>query len=204
MPAGTAKPETVRLFAALDIPDHVREGLAAWSASELTDPALRPVAAENLHMTLVFLGRIGFGPLAEVVNEVVNLPAQPVRVQFASAVTPKPARRPAIWALEAESPAASQLHAHLSNELSISGLYKPEDRPFWAHLTVARTRTERGKRRPRHVERPPGALPEALAEPFDAVRVSLYRSDLRPDGAKYVSLAKLDLPPSPESLGEER
>jgi len=204
MHAGESKPKTLRLFTALDIPDEIRAGIDAWSARELTDPALRPVAAENLHMTLIFLGRVDFGQVAEVANEVVNLPLQPVRVQFASAVTPKPAHRPAIWALEAEAPAASQLQMHLSNELSISGLCKPEDRPFWAHLTVARTRTERGKRRPRRVERPPGALPEALAEPFDAVRVSLYRSDLRPDGAKYVSLAKLDLPPSPESLGEER
>lgn len=204
MPAREPKPETVRLFVALDIPEHVRAGLEAWSARELTDPSLRPVAAENLHMTLVFLGRIELVQVAEVVNEVVNLPQQPVPIRFARTVTPKPARRPAIWALEAEAPAASQLQAHLSKELSISGLYEPEDRPFWAHLTVARTRTEPGKRRPRWVERPPGVLPRAVSEPFDAVRVSLYRSDLRPDGAKYVSLAKLNLPPSPESLGEER
>ena len=204
MPAGETKPETVRLFVALDIPDDVRAGIAAWSSRELTDPALRPVAAANLHITLAFLGWIDFGQVAEVVNEVVNLPPQPVRVQFARAVAAKPARRPAIWALEAKAPAANELQAQLSRELSISGLYQPEDRPFWAHLTVARTRTERGKRRPLRVERPPGALPETVSEPFDAVRVSLYRSDLRPDGAKYVSLAKLNLQPSPKSPGQER
>ena len=31
----------VRLFAALDVPDEIRSGLAAWGSEELTDPALR-------------------------------------------------------------------------------------------------------------------------------------------------------------------
>ncbi len=45
------------------------------------------------------------------------------------------------------------------------------------------------------VETPPKALPTELLEPFGAVRVTLYRSNLRPSGAEYVSLAELDLPP---------
>ncbi len=49
-----AKPQ--RLFAAFDLPGEVRDGLAAWSERELTDPALRPVRAEALHMTVCFLG----------------------------------------------------------------------------------------------------------------------------------------------------
>ena len=41
---------------ALDLPGRVREGLVAWQARALTDPALRPVAPETLHVTLCFLG----------------------------------------------------------------------------------------------------------------------------------------------------
>ena len=48
------------------------------------------------------------------------------------------------------------------------------------------------------VETPPGPLPAELCEPFDAVRVTLYRSLLRPTGAEYVSLAALDLRPMGE------
>src|ERR1700712_1013051 len=53
------EPETkprLRLFVALDLPDALREGIAAWSAEELSDPALGLVAAEALHITLAFLG----------------------------------------------------------------------------------------------------------------------------------------------------
>jgi hypothetical protein len=44
------------------------------------------------------------------------------------------------------------------------------------------------------VETPPGPLPKALLAPFRAVRVSLYRSLLRPSGAEYVSVAHVELP----------
>jgi len=204
MPPRAPKPETVRLFAALDIPGRVRAGIEAWGARELTDPALRPVTAENLHMTLCFLGRTDAVRVGEAEAAVLSLPAEPVRARFDATPVGRPARRPGVWALEADAPAAEALQGRLSAVFAGLGLYVPEKRSFWPHLTIARTRTERGKRRPRRVKRPPGELPAELSEPFDAVRVALYRSDLRPDGAKYVSLAKLDLPPSPESLGEER
>ncbi len=44
------------MFVALDLPDRVREEIAAWGREELADPALRPVPAETLHITLAFLG----------------------------------------------------------------------------------------------------------------------------------------------------
>ena len=47
--------EKARLFVALDLPDDVRAGIAAWQAKALGDPALRPMRAEALHVTLCFL-----------------------------------------------------------------------------------------------------------------------------------------------------
>jgi len=197
MPHDAAKPETLRLFAALDIPARIRTGIEAWGVRELTDPGLRPIAAENLHMTLCFLGRTDASRVENAAEAVTTLPAEPVRLRLLRRPVGRPRKRPGVWALEADAPAAVELQGRLAAAFAAAGLYEPEDRPFWAHLTVARTRVERGKRRPQRVKRPPGDLPADLAEPFDAVRVSLYRSDLRPDAAKYVSLASLDLPPAP-------
>jgi 2'-5' RNA ligase len=59
-------------------------------------------------------------------------------------------------------------------------------------VTVARVRSEGG--RPAPVERAPGAFPEALSEPFYGVRLTLYRSELQPTGARYVPLAQFKLP----------
>ena len=50
------KSPRARLFVALDLPDRVRNGIAAWGREQLGDPALRPVAEESLHITLAFLG----------------------------------------------------------------------------------------------------------------------------------------------------
>ncbi|HYH61113.1 MAG TPA: 2'-5' RNA ligase family protein, partial [Solirubrobacterales bacterium] len=114
MPAGRSKPETMRLFAALDIPEHVRSGLEAWGARELKDPALRPVAAENLHMTLCFLGRVDSARVTEAEAAILALPTEPVRVRLDDTPVGKPRRRPGVWALEAEAPAAGKLQARLS------------------------------------------------------------------------------------------
>jgi 2'-5' RNA ligase len=79
--------------------------------------------------------------------------------------------------------------------LVAAGLYEPEKRPFWPHVTVARVRREgRGSNRSAAVSRPPGPLPKDLLQPFGGVRITLYRSQLQPQGAQYTPLAQLELP----------
>jgi len=197
MPAEAEMPDTARLFTALDIPDDVRADVSAWGERALSDSALRPVSAANLHMTLCFLGQIDTSRVNEAAACVRRLEPIPIRIRLARAPVGKPSRAPRVWALEGDAPAARELQAELASALSGAGFPEPEDRPFWAHLTVARTLTERGRGgAPRRVRKAPSDLPAELLQPFDAVRVSLYRSELRSEGAKYVSLANLNLPPS--------
>ena len=103
-------PTQASLFAALDLPDAVRDGLEAWGARELTDPALRPVRAESLHMTVCFLG---WTP-PERVEEAQGGDRRPssrgrCNVRLAQAPVAKPPRRPSLFAIEAEAPAAASL-----------------------------------------------------------------------------------------------
>jgi len=194
-----------RLFVALDLPDRVREGLVAWQGETLTDPALRPVTAEALHITLCFLAYHPEREIERIAEVVRSVGARPVEARLKEEPVAVPPNRPRLFAVEAESEGAVELQAELSDRLEAERFYRPEKRPFWSHVTVARIRPEkrsasdrRGHRRgrPRRVETPPKALPEQLLAPFDAVRVALYQSLLRPTGAEYVSLAELDLPPT--------
>src|SRR5204862_4602017 len=114
---------------------------------------------------------------------------------FAEEPVPVPRKRPRLYAVDAPSDGATEIQAELSGLLEADRLYRPEKRPFWSHVTVARVRPERGRRAPRRLKSAPGPLPEELQRPFSAVRVCLYRSFLRPSGAEYVPLAGLDLPP---------
>jgi 2'-5' RNA ligase len=198
------KSPRVRLFVALDLPDDVRLKIEAWQARECVDEALRPIAPKALHMTLCFLGWRPEKAIPEIATIVTGVEARPIPMRLEPEPRPIKGRRPGLFALDTPSEAATELQGELEARLAERRFYKPEKRPFWPHVTVARVRTERvtgsgGRRRrgkPRVVERWPGSLPEALERPFDAVRVALYRSNLRPQGAEYERLAALELPPA--------
>jgi len=185
----------VRLFIALDLPDAIRARIGAWGTEVLTDPALRPVPAENLHITLAFLGHRpeqDVGPLAQAIAESV---APAPLIELRDPVARPPRGRPRLFALPALSPGAEQIQAQLSEMLVSERLYEPERRPFWPHVTVARVRAgKHGSRRPIEVEKPRGKLPSEFSEPFHGIRVVLYRSELQPSGARYVPLAQVKLP----------
>ena len=199
------KSPRARLFVALDLPDRVRVGLEAWQARALIDPALRPVNPAALHVTLCFLGYHPERAIESVASEVTAVEPRAVEVRFEADPAPVPPKRPRLFAVEGRSGAASALQAELEERLIAARFYKPEKREFWTHVTVARVRSERGSRgrggrgKPMRVESPPEALPAELTQPFEAPRLALYRSYLRPSGAEYVRLAELNL-----TLAEER
>ena len=199
MPKERLKSPRARLFVALDLPDAVRGSLAAWQARALRDPALRPVRSEALHVTLCFLGYHRERDIERIGGLVTGVDARGVEIRLDAETVPIPPKTPRLFAVAGESPAASALQAELSDLLEVERFYRPEKRPYWTHVTVARARSEKGSRRrggrgrPMRVESVPEALPDELTEPFYAPRLALYRSFLRPTGAEYVRLAELNL-----------
>jgi 2'-5' RNA ligase len=146
------------------------------------------VAPEALHVTLVFLGS---RPLDEVeavaaaVGEAVaGLPAARLAPL---AVRPLPRRGPRLFALDLEDAGggAGAVQAAVSDALSGAGVYSPEKRPFWPHVTVARVR--RGSREVAPLAEPPPS------EEFEASEVVVYRSHLSPRGARYEALGRARL-----------
>jgi RNA 2',3'-cyclic 3'-phosphodiesterase len=190
------KSPRARLFVALELPTALRTAIVTWGREDLCDPALRPVAPESLHITLAFLGYL---PEKEIegLGAIVAAAAAPApRIELRDPV-PRPQRRPRLFALPAVSPESVALQSALQERLVAAHLYKPERRPFWPHVTVARVRRERrGSTRPALVSRPPGPLPGALLQATKCVRMTLYRSELRPQGAEYTRLAQVELPQS--------
>jgi RNA 2',3'-cyclic 3'-phosphodiesterase len=188
------KSPRARLFVALDLPEALREGIAAWGEKELSDPALRPVPRESLHITLAFLG---YTPERDIerLGEVVGglKPPAPLLRLGGPVVKPSP-KRPRLFALPADSPDTVALQKALEERLVAERLYKPEKRPFWPHVTVARVKPEGGgSRRPRPVASHPEKLPLELLSSTRGVRMTLYRSELQPRGAHYTSLAQVEL-----------
>jgi 2'-5' RNA ligase len=188
------KSPRARLFIALDIPEAVRSGIEVWGSEALSDPALRPTPAESLHITLCFLGYRPERDIPHLAEILGGVPPAAPEVELRGPVSRPPRGRPRLYALEARSPETVALQGRLQGEMVAAGLFEPEKRPFWPHLTVARVRPQgRGSKRPMRVAAPPGPLPKALKQAFGGVRVTLYRSKLQPQGAQYTPLAQVEL-----------
>lgn len=193
MPNERLKSPLARLFVALDLPERIREALAAWQERELTDPALRPVPARSLHVTLCFIGYAPERQIDEFAEALSAIPARAVPMRLERDAVGLPRRKPRLYAVDAPSEAATRLAGEVSETLAARRLYEAEKRDFWSHVTVARVRT---KREARGIEKIPGPLDPQACRRFRAVRLTFYRSNLSSHGAEYVPLASTDLPPA--------
>jgi RNA 2',3'-cyclic 3'-phosphodiesterase len=174
---------------ALEPPDAARAGLAAWRDDVIAGrDDLRPVPETALHVTLVFLGWQAEGDVERIAEVAAEACAGRGPIPLApAAVRSVPPRRPRLFALdlEDETGECGTLQAALVEALSQARLHRPERRPFWPHITLARVKA---RRRAQPLE----AGPEGLS-PFNAGRVILYRSILRPQGALYEPLRTVRL-----------
>jgi RNA 2',3'-cyclic 3'-phosphodiesterase len=180
-----SRPSRARLFVALDLPDDAREELVRWRAGALEHPDLRLVAPEALHVTLVFLGHL---PEEEIPRIAGALPSEAAAPRMhAIGVKPVPPRGPRLFALDLadHDGRAGRIQAAVSDSLEALGLYEPEKRPFWPHVTLARVR-KGGRVRRLDVSDPP-------ADPWVGTAVTLYRSRLSREGARYEPLHRVAL-----------
>jgi 2'-5' RNA ligase len=178
------------MFVALDLPAGPRGALAAWRDGLVEGRRdLRPVREEALHVTLVFLGWQDEQAAQAIAEAAFGAAGGQVPLLRPIAVRSVPARDPRLFALdlEDEDGRASELQAAVSDALAAGRWYRPEKRPFWAHVTLARVK--RGERR----VPPLPSEPAPPAEAFEAHELTLYRSTLRPQGALYEPLARTTL-----------
>lgn len=178
-----------RLFVALELPAGEREALAAWGRSAArADPALRPLAAGSLHLTLHFLGERPAVEVAALRAALAGAPRPaPLELRGTGALWLSP-RRPQVLAcgLREDSGALTDLHARLGAvlEQACEG-WSPDRRGLRPHVTVARVR--RGSRPATEAAPPPPDVrfaPPALA---------LLRSHLGPGAARYETLERVAL-----------
>jgi 2'-5' RNA ligase len=126
----------MRLFAALEVPEAVRENLAAVRKNfSSVGPTMRWVPPENFHVTLKFIGGVPGEKLQPIIEALRSVRAdKPVQVKF-SGLGGLPAG--VYWAAIESSVALKTLAAQIDQSLRPLGIVG-ENRPFHPHVTLAR------------------------------------------------------------------
>ena len=171
----------MRAFLALPVPEDTAAALVRLQ-SDLRSG--RPVPEENLHLTLAFLGDVGDQALHELHLGLVSALFRTAPVRF-TGLAGFPARDGQLIVAEvAPDPALVTLQGQITRIARAAGLELPRRR-FRPHVTLMR-----GARRGLVGGRP--ELPAYLAD-----RLVLYRSTLRPDGARHDEIESYPLAPAP-------
>ena len=190
------KSPRARLFVAVDLPQDVRAGLVSWQQTALADPALRVVAPDALHVTLVFLGYQAEKDVKAIAKAAFDKDVQAPAVELVAEPVGIPrGKRPRLIALGANSEDTVTLQRQVEERLVEGGFHEPEKRAFWPHVTVARVRPEAPRsRKPALITTQPHPLPEHMFRFFRPTRLVLFKSHLRRTGAEYEAMAELELP----------
>jgi len=180
----------IRAFLALEIPDEVREAIAALQQALRRElPDARWVRPEGIHLTVKFLGE---RPRAEVVDLATELAPRlaglgPVTVAVGgTGFFPSEARPRVAW-VGGRTDGAAALVQQVEEVAAARG-WEREARPWSLHLTLARLRRPwpRGA-----VERFLAAGRELRLEPFRCDELVLFRSTLGPGGARYDVVSRM-------------
>jgi len=176
----------MRLFIGLEPSQAQREALMDLEAE--LDGA-RWIEADDLHLTLVFLGQVSAEQAAGAHEELAAIRAAPVRLRLKGLGSfGKGRRMRALWA--AAEPAAEllSLQKKALNAVRRAGL-EPERRKFVPHVTLARLKAPE----PRQIGRYIAANNLFPAPEAEIGHFTLFRSHLDESGARYEALHRYRL-----------
>lgn len=170
-----------RVFLAVNIPKEIKEKIAELFLSKLKVDGLKPVAEENLHFTVKFLGHLPEESLGELEGKLNELNFKKFEVEV-SGVGDFHGR--VIWL--GVSKGGEELK-ELS--LKVNELLGLEEEKFSAHLTIARNKFL-------EKEKVKGILGELkgveFRESFSVESLDLMESELSKTGPKYSILKRIE------------
>jgi 2'-5' RNA ligase len=177
----------MRLFIAIEIPPDIRAALAALLKEfRAIAPQAKWVRAENMHITLKFLGETESTKLAAIREALSAIhSSQAITLKFLGlGFFPNEKRAKVFWAGMEASPNLPALAAEIDQSMHKLG-FPLENRQFAPHLTLARFE-------------PPGipaklftAAEERSSREFGSLTARefhLIESKLKPAGAEYTTL----------------
>jgi 2'-5' RNA ligase len=180
----------IRSFLAFELPVGIKKTVGEV-AGEIRQSGLyaRWVKAENIHLTMVFLGNVKTEEIDSIEKKIGNVCPEYGSFDIAlkgAGCFPNSRRPRVLWlGLDGDIDRLSHFRDDLNATLKTFGV-KEEKRPFRPHLTLGRFRSTRktGSRLEEILSNY-----AALESPTESLNeLYLFRSDLKPGGAVYTKL----------------
>ncbi len=181
----------MRLFAALELPDFVRESLSDWwqdACTRLDAKEWRHVPPHHWHLTLAFYGEVSGDDAADLAESLADCALQSPILKLkteAYGLFPRPHRARVFWAGVADAGEASDLKhlARCCRRVGHATVRKrnAKETAFRAHITMARCRAKA-----RVVDSESlASMPPVPQLDWCVDSLSLFQSLLQADGAQY-------------------
>jgi 2'-5' RNA ligase len=189
----------IRSFIAIELPAPIQnqlDGIITQLKGPMTG-VVRWVPAQNIHLTLKFLGDVSPANIEILIN---MLRAESSRQKSFSisigelGAFPSPHRPRVLWAGVSATPQLDALARLVESETRKLG-YPPEARPFSPHLTLGRVSKNASAHQVRQVAKVLAGVKVAHLGNADIHEVVLFKSILTPKGAEYSALLKVPLQP---------
>jgi len=186
-----AHEKQIRAFLAVEIPSNVKNGIR--SIQEQLAPCIRYIRwtkPEGIHLTLKFFGNISESDIpciSKAVDKITDKTIPFTLNAHSIGVFPGLSRPRVLWmGLEGETDRLCKLHQVIDSDLQHCGFQK-DVRTFNPHLTLGRANGQREIY---------AGIREIIAEKerynagrFEIRGLTLFRSDLKPNGPLYTKLA---------------
>jgi RNA 2',3'-cyclic 3'-phosphodiesterase len=176
-----------RLFVALDLPDVVKEQIAALCAWGL--PGVTWVKPAQIHLSLRFIGEVAPSMVQRLQTALLKVRARELTLQLQGMGTFPPGKTPrVVWIGVGKNESLLQLRHKIEYQLTTVGL-PGEGRKFHPHVTLGRVKSNKIQRMGDYLSH----YDRFRTEPFAITDFCLYSSRLRPDGAIHTKEATFSL-----------
>lgn len=182
----------LRAFIAVEIPFGIRETICTATSNlrSATGSLVRWIPAENMHLTLKFLGDTS-PTNVEMLTQMIRAEADLFNcfdLHLSGLGSFPSLKRPRVIYIGIQAPTGLEaLHRGIESASHRLG-YETEDRSFSPHLTIGRVKQNITATEQQTIRR---ALEETKIDSLGTARVDsvhLYKSDLKPTGSVYTQL----------------
>lgn len=170
----------MRLFIAIDLPGKAKETIEKIKLELKGLKGIKPVATENIHLTLKFLGEVSPNKAKEITEALKQVKFKPFKIAISKmGVFPNEQKAQVLW-IDAE-PAEPLIEIKRQIDAALPRF--KDDHPFKNHITFVRIKyisTDADKKKILDILKKPVEKTEFMVSKF-----KLYKSDMQPSGPEY-------------------